>query len=33
MAYTIALKMGTYFGKNRDFLQGSCNVNTFKGVH
>ena len=32
-AYTIALKTGTYFGKNRDFLQGSSYVNTFKGIH
>ena len=30
-AYTIALKTGTYFDKERDFLQGSCYVNTFKG--
>ena len=32
-AYTIASKTGTYFGKKRDFLQGSCYVNTFKGAH
>ena len=32
-AYTIALKTGTCFGKKRDFLQGSCYVNTFKGAH
>ena len=33
MAYTIALKTGTYFGKKRDFLQGCCYVNRFKGAH
>ena len=32
-AYTIALKTGTCFGKKRNFLQGSCYVNTFKGAH
>ena len=32
-ASTIALKAGTYVGKKRDFLQGSCYVNTFKGAH
>ena len=33
MAYTIALKTGTYFGKIRNFLQGSCYVNTVKGAY
>ena len=32
-ACTIASETGTYFGKKHDFLQGSCYVNTFKGVH
>ena len=29
----LALKTGIYSGEKRDFLQGSCQVNTFKGVH
>ena len=29
----LALKTGIYSGEKRDFLQGSCYVNTFKGVH
>ena len=33
MAYTIALKTGTCFGKIRNFLQGSCYVNTVKGAY
>ena len=31
-AYTITSKTGTYFAKKRDFLRGSCYVNTFKGA-
>ena len=32
-AHTIASKTGTYISKRKDFLQGSCYVNTFKEDH
>ena len=31
-AYTTDLKTGSYLGKKRDFLQGSCYVNAFEGA-
>ena len=33
MAYTIASKIGAYFGKKHDFLQSNGYVSTFTGAH